>query len=90
MSSLAVAATKLLPLNREGGPAGRRIPVDPDAMLYPVEAAYLAALSPRTLETLRIRGGGPPFCRIGSRAIRYRRSVLLAWCTSRQRENTSA
>lgn len=74
----------------EGGPAGRRIPVDPDAMLYPAEAAYLAALSPRTLETLRVRGGGPPFCRIGARAVRYRRSALLDWCAGRQHTSTSA
>jgi hypothetical protein len=90
MSSVAAVATKPPPSLHESGPAGRRIPVDPDAMLYPVEAAYLVALSPRTLETLRIRGGGPAFCRIGARAIRYKRSALLAWCTSRQRENTSA
>jgi hypothetical protein len=72
------------------GPAGRRIPADPEAMLYPAEAAYLAALSHRTLETLRVRGGGPPFCRIGTRAVRYRRGALLAWCADRQRDSTSA
>jgi hypothetical protein len=82
--------TENFPVGDEIGPAGRRIPADPDAMLYPVEAAYLAAVSHRTLETLRVRGGGPPFCRIGSRAIRYKRSALLAWCGGRQHQSTSS
>lgn len=71
------------------GPAGRRIPLDPEALLYPVEAAYIIAVSPRTLETLRVRGGGPPFMRVGNRAVRYQRRDLLAWCASRQRVSTS-
>lgn len=89
MTSIAGTAG-IRPPHPDAAPAGRSIPVDPDAMLYPVEAAYLAALSPRTLETLRIRGGGPPFCRIGARAVRYRRSALLDWCQGRQHTSTSA
>jgi hypothetical protein len=71
------------------GPAGRKIPLDPDALLYPLEAAEMAAVSPRTLEAMRVRGGGPPFVRIGSRAVRYQRRALLAWCAGRERTSTS-
>ena len=71
------------------GPAGRVIPNDPQALLYPTEMAELVALSPRTLESLRVRGGGPPFVRLGSRAVRYPRGAGLAWAMSRERVNTS-
>lgn len=74
----------------EIGPAGRVIPRDPAAILYPVEAAHLAALSARTLEAMRTRGSGPNFVRVSSRAVRYQRGELLAWCAARQRGNTSA
>jgi hypothetical protein len=73
----------------EVGPSGRAIPADPQAMLYPAEAAALLALSPRTLESLRVRGGGPPFVRIGTRAVRYRRGATLDWAMSRERANTT-
>ncbi len=48
--------------NLTNGPVGRPLPTDPDALLYPMEAAYLMALSDRTLEGLRVRGAGlhPP------------------------------
>ena len=71
------------------GPAGRTIPADPAALLYASEAATLLALSPRTLETLRVRGNGPSFVRIGARAVRYRRAAVLDWAASRERPNTS-
>ncbi|GAB5457607.1 MAG: hypothetical protein Hens3KO_06370 [Henriciella sp.] len=47
-------------------------------LLSTKEAADLVCLSPRTLETLRVRGGGPEFVRLG-RAIRYRPEALQAW-----------
>ncbi len=71
-------------------PAGRPLPRDPDALLHTVEAAWLLALSPRTLEALRFRSSeGPPFLSLGRRAIRYRRQDLLNWAASRQRRSTS-
>lgn len=64
-------------------PAGRPIPNDPNALLFPLEAAYLLGVDKRTLDGWRQRGGGPPFVRISARAIRYRRADLLAWIEAR-------
>ena len=40
------------------------------------QAAALLTLSPATLASWRSRGRGPAYFRLGSRAIRYRRSDL--------------
>ena len=74
---------------RADAPAGRIIPGDPDALLLQIEAAYLAALSPRTLEALRVKGGGPAYIALGRRTVRYRRRDLLQWIEERQRRSTS-
>ena len=50
-------------------------------------AAYLG-LSPRTLESYRTRGVGPPFYVIGS-VVRYLLSDVLKWASSRRRNSTS-
>jgi hypothetical protein len=70
------------------GPAGRVIPIDGEALLHRSEAAELAALSPRTLEALAVRGDGPPMVKIG-RSVRYRRSTLLGWLAERERVSTT-
>jgi predicted DNA-binding transcriptional regulator AlpA len=49
-----------------------------DRAVSTAEAAEIVGLTRRTLETLRCRGGGPPFLKIG-KAVRYRVSSLLAW-----------
>jgi predicted DNA-binding transcriptional regulator AlpA len=51
---------------------------DPDALLPEIQAAILLNLSSRTLQAWRSKSVGPPFVRAG-RAIRYRRSDILAW-----------
>ncbi len=44
------------------------------------EAAVYCRLSPRTLEKLRLTGGGPRFIRpVGHRFIRYSREDLDSW-----------
>ena len=50
-------------------------------------AAYLG-LSPKTLETLRTRGGGPPFLKLGRRVV-YRKTDLDTWLAARIRRSTS-
>ena len=50
-------------------------------------AAYLG-LSPRTLESYRSRGGGPPFYVLGS-VVRYLLSDVLKWASTRRRNSTS-
>ena len=44
--------------------------------------------SPRTLETWRVRGGGPHFLKVGRRVV-YRRRDLDAWLADRERASTS-
>jgi len=51
---------------------------DPDTLLTEVQAAVFLNLSVRTLQAWRIKMAGPRFVRAG-RAIRYRRSDLVAW-----------
>ena len=50
-------------------------------------AAYLG-LSPRTLESYRSRGGGPPFYVLGS-VVRYLLSDVMKWASTRRRNSTS-
>ena len=50
--------------------------IDDEALLTEVQAADYLALSVRTLQAWRVRGGGPPYCKIG-RAVRYKRRALL-------------
>jgi hypothetical protein len=50
--------------------------------------AYLLGLSVRTLEGLRLRGGGPPYVKL-LRSVRYRRGDGLAWAAGKLRLSTS-
>jgi hypothetical protein len=52
------------------------------------QAAECCNLSPRTLEKLRVAGGGPHFVRLG-RAVRYQLDDLVSWIVSNRRRTTS-
>ena len=52
-------------------------------------AGVFVDLTPRTLQALRQRGGGPRFCRLSSRCVKYRRIDLRAWSEARLRTSTS-
>ncbi len=86
MQNYAPQAVLAAPLEE---PGGRPLPEHPGALLYTVEAAFLLGLSPRTLEALRLRGGGPPYIQVTPKAVRYRRRDLDAWLDARQRKSTS-
>ena len=61
-------------------------------VLTPRQAAKYLHLSHRTLETMRTRGGGPPYAKYGegrSARVVYRRSDLEAWIASRVRVSTT-
>jgi hypothetical protein len=58
------------------------------AYLNPRATALYLSSSTSTLAKLRLRGGGPPFTRIG-RAIRYRRSDLDAYMLAGLSNSTS-
>ena len=58
--------------------------------LRTAEAATFAGLSPRTLEALRLKGGGPPYCRPrGRRFVVYDVADLERWMWSGKRRSTS-
>jgi excisionase family DNA binding protein len=59
-----------------------------DRYLTNAEAAAVLKLSPRTLEKLRVNGGGPRFRKFGSRVV-YAREDLDAWANARVCESTS-
>ncbi len=59
-----------------------------DELLKTKEAAELLKLSPRTLENLRLRGGGPRYVKLGG-AVRYRTKDLDEWVTVQARRSTS-
>lgn len=45
------------------------------------QAARLLGMAPSTLTTMRSRGGGPPFIKLG-RKVRYRPEALKRWVKS--------
>jgi excisionase family DNA binding protein len=57
-------------------------------LLSTTQAAAHCGLSPRTLEKLRITGGGPPFAKLG-RSVRYAPADLDEWIASARRRSTS-
>jgi hypothetical protein len=48
------------------------------------ETAAEIKVRPRTLESWRRRGFGPPFVRVSSRCIRYHRDDIERWLTARR------
>lgn len=60
----------------------------PTCYLNTPQAAAILGLSPRTLETYRVTGGGPPFLTYCNR-VRYLRSDLGAWAIAGRRRSTS-
>ncbi|WP_135080103.1 helix-turn-helix domain-containing protein [Terasakiella sp. SH-1] len=70
-------------------PAGRPIPTDPDALLFPAEAGYLLGNSTGTLANWRVQGKGPSFITCGRKQIRYRRTDVLRWIADNSFSSTS-
>ena len=60
----------------------------PTCYLNTPQAAAILGLSPRTLETYRVTGGGPPFLTYCNR-VHYLRSDLDAWAIAGRRRSTS-
>ncbi len=60
-----------------------------ERVLKTKEAAEFLNLSPSFLEKARVYGDGPPFVRLGSRAVAYRLSDLTEWLEGRVRQSTS-
>ncbi len=54
----------------------------PDGLVRPRDAAGILRLRPSYLDTMRCKGGGPAYLRIGAR-VYYRLEELCAWADSR-------
>jgi hypothetical protein len=61
---------------------------NPIRLRTPAAAQYLS-LSPSTLEKLRLRGGGPPYCKSGPKIVVYSIEDLDAWLALGRRKSTS-
>jgi len=61
---------------------------DERVVLTTEQAGAFLGLSPTTLETLRTRGGGPPFVKLGRRVV-YHGDDLARWLADRVRRSTS-
>ena len=98
LSAVKILQTAVADIEREGESERRKSDVQvqqtaiPSAsatvqkrLLTSKEAAAILGLSHRTLDTLRVRGGGPPFVRLQRRAIRYDRGELEGWAAAHQR-----
>ena len=59
-------------------------------VLRTLEAAEYVGLAASTLEKMRVTGGGPPFLRLGGRAIGYDVHDLDAWLDKQRSETTEA
>src|SRR5262249_25851719 len=57
-------------------------------LLTQAEAARILRLSERTLERLRVTGGGPSFVK-ANRSVRYRESDIEQWIAARVVSSTS-
>jgi len=60
-----------------------------NAILDQKQAALLLRLSERTLERLRLSGGGPLYVKCG-RSVRYRAADIEKWISARVVSSTSA
>jgi len=64
------------------------IELDDNTLLTPSELADYLSLKPKTLETMRRRGDGPKFKKLG-RTVRYLGSDIRKWFGEQTRESTT-
>ena len=60
-----------------------------EQLLTTEQAAQMLAVSPTTMATWRVKGGGPPYHKFGRRTVRYAPSDLTVWVADRLRSNTT-
>jgi hypothetical protein len=64
-----------------------RLGPEPLYLQTPAAAARLG-LAPATLEKMRVRGDGPPFCRWSRRRIVYAVAAIDQWAREREHRST--
>ena len=62
----------------------------PENILFPPDVVRRYGLSLKTLERMRVAGGGPAFVRLGTRRIAYLESEMDRWLASRSFPNRAA
>jgi predicted DNA-binding transcriptional regulator AlpA len=85
--------TRTLPAGAPAAPAAApdpATPIDSRWIFTEAEAAKLLRLSRRTLQRLRIDGGGPIYVKLTASRIGYAFGDLEAWVHQRRAANTSA
>ena len=60
-----------------------------NALIDETAGGDFLGLTPRTMQAMRQRGGGPPYVLISSRCVRYTRRRLKIWADERLRVSTS-
>ncbi len=60
-----------------------------NALIDEKAAGDFLGLTPRTMQAMRQRGGGPPYIVVSARCLRYRRLGLKTWADERVRTSTS-
>lgn len=61
------------------------MPAYGDEYLSTAEVAQLMKLPAGTIRYWRHIGEGPPAFKVGRKAVRYRRSVVMAWLTEQEK-----
>jgi predicted DNA-binding transcriptional regulator AlpA len=89
-----MAVLKCLPerhhLDRRAADLAEALEGPPDDLLpTPTTAAWLG-VSDQWLEIGRSKGYGPPFVRLSTRRVRYRRADILTWLKERTHRSTAA
>ena len=62
-------------------------PTDPNALMDERELSSILHVTVRCLQAWRLRGQGPPFCKLGF-AVRYRRAAVAAFVAAHERTST--
>ncbi len=60
-----------------------------NALIDETAAGDFLGLTPRTMQAMRQRGGGPPYIVVSARCLRYTRRRLKIWADERVRVSTS-
>ncbi len=76
-------------IGHNGPPSEISDPAYWHSLISEIEAAEFLDLTPRSMQAMRQRGGGPKFIRLSSRCIKYTRTLLKAHADARLRSSTS-
>ncbi len=89
MTALRPRSTARLSAPAQSFEVPRQLAADSAAnLLTESEVAQILRTSTRALQAWRVRGGGPPFVRVG-RLVRYSNGALNDWLSGQTRRSTS-